>query len=96
MPRRRITPVQPPTATPTVLSQPHVVCPTTIYSAPQLRAALGLRSSTLRREIRLGNLRVSKRAGRYFFLGAWVLQWLEAGELKIRRPTAGDGDNGAP
>jgi hypothetical protein len=43
-----------------------------------------LRASSVRREVRMGRLRRSKRCGRHYCLGKWVLQWLESGELKRR------------
>jgi hypothetical protein len=55
-----------------------------VYSLEAARAALGLARATLRREIRLGRLRVAKRAGRYYLLGSWLLEWLRQGEA--RRP----------
>lgn len=61
--------------------QPHIVEPNATYTAQQLRLALGLRPNTLRREIASGRLRVSRRAGRYFFLGEFVLEWLRSGEV---------------
>jgi hypothetical protein len=64
-----------------------VIHPTSVYSLEAAREALGLARATLGREIRLGRLRVSKRAGRYFILGAWLLEWLEAGEVR-RKPVA--------
>lgn len=51
-----------------------------VYSLGGARMALGLPDSCLRREIRLKRLRVSKRAGRYFILGKWLLEWIEGGE----------------
>jgi hypothetical protein len=69
-------------------ARPVVIEPTAIFDSKHLQELLGLRGSTLRREIRERRLRVSKRAGRYFFLGAWVLEWIAAGELKPRRETA--------
>src|SRR5262249_10660522 len=72
--------------------QPHVIASTAIYSLVQAQQALGLRKSTLAREIREGRLRVAKRAGKYFVLGAWLLAWVEGGELKRRAavlPAAG-------
>jgi hypothetical protein len=63
---------------------PVVIQPTAVFSKEDLRQLLSVRDNTLAREVRLGRLRVAKRAGRYYFLGAWVLQWLEQGEL--RRP----------
>jgi hypothetical protein len=40
-----------------------------------------LRKSSLRREIREGRLKVSKRCGKYFFLGEQLLNWLRSGEI---------------
>jgi hypothetical protein len=66
----------------------HVIHRTAIYSLEAARQALGLKKDTLRREVRLGRLRVAKRAGRYYVLGNWLLEWLEGGEVRRRRPTA--------
>jgi hypothetical protein len=52
------------------------------------QAALKLTTSTVRREVREGRLRVSKRAGRYYLLGAWLLEWIAAGELPHRQREA--------
>ena len=56
-----------------------------VFTLETLRPVLGLSKGCLPREIRLGRLRVAKRAGRYFILGAWVLEWLEAGEVRKGR-----------
>jgi hypothetical protein len=64
-----------------------VVHPRSVWTLPAFRAAFGLRESTPRREIREGRLRVSKRGGRYYLLGRWILSWIEAGEVH-RRPSA--------
>jgi len=61
---------------------PHVIQETAVYSVEEAQAALRLKSSTIRRELREGRLRVSKRAGRYFLLGEWLLEWLRAGEMR--------------
>jgi hypothetical protein len=66
----------------------HLIHRTAVYSLESGRLALGLKRDTLRREVRLGRLRVAKRAGRYYVLGAWLLQWLEGGEVRRRRPAA--------
>ena len=63
----------------------HVIHETSIYTAAQVQQLLGLRKSTLGREIREHGLRVIKRCGKYFFLGSDLLDWLERGRL---RPTA--------
>jgi hypothetical protein len=64
----------------------HVIEPYGVYSLAAASEAIGVKKGTLPREARLGRLRVSKRAGRYYVLGAWLLQWLEAGEVRRRRP----------
>jgi hypothetical protein len=61
---------------------PVVLHPQAVYSFAQARQALGLTKSTLAREVRLKRLRVSKRAGKYFILGIWLLQWIKDGELR--------------
>jgi hypothetical protein len=70
-----------------------VIAPTAVYSIEQAQAALGLKRTTLAREIRLGRLRVARRGGKYLVLGKWLLQWIEAGEL-TREPTADPQANG--
>ncbi len=64
----------------------HIIHPAAVYSQEAVRLALGLKTATLQREIRLGRLRVAKRAGRYYILGCWLLQWLRAGEMSRSRP----------
>jgi hypothetical protein len=70
----------------------HVIHPGAVYSLESARAALGLARATLRREVRLGRLRVSKRAGRYYLLGAWLLEWLRSGEVRRYFRAAAPGD----
>jgi hypothetical protein len=72
-----------PDPTPPPASGPHVVHPTAVYTLGQAQAALGLRPTTLKREVRRGRLRVVRRGGKYFTLGAWVLAWL-SGEPPYR------------
>jgi hypothetical protein len=59
-----------------------------VYFADDVRRIFGLKNSSLRREIRLGRLRVARRCGRYVFLGEWLIQWVRDGEVARRRPTA--------
>jgi hypothetical protein len=77
-----------PTARDGHATQPFVITPTTAYRPEHLREGLSLTRNTLRREIKLKRLRVSKRAGKYYFLGSWVLEWLEGGELRPGGPGA--------
>lgn len=60
---------------------PAIVRPTAVYSLAEAAQLLKLKKNCLPREVRLGRLRVSKRAGRYFVLGQWLLDWIAAGEL---------------
>jgi hypothetical protein len=76
--------------------------PTAVYTVAALRA-FGLRPSTVRREVGEGRLRVSRRAGRYYVLGAWLREWLEGGEVhrqpdaRAPRPSGGEcASGGAP
>jgi hypothetical protein len=54
---------------------------------------LDLPPSTLDREIRLGRLGCSMRAGRRWILGSWLLRWLADG-AKGRRKRVRVGANG--
>jgi hypothetical protein len=63
-----------------------IIHPNAVFDKKALGELLFLKDSTIGREVRLGRLRVSRRAGRYYFLGAWILQWLRAGE--VCRPPA--------
>lgn len=87
MPRRKQPP--PPAPPPAVL----VVHPGSVFTAEEFRAALKLKKSTLASEVRAGRLKVSKRAGRYFVVGARILEWLAAGEMDLPRK-AREGDAG--
>jgi hypothetical protein len=78
MTRKRRTPAQPEAP---ALPPVHVIHPDAIYFLDQVKVLFRLSDSTVRRELREHRLRVSKRAGRYFLLGKWLIQWLEAGEL---------------
>ena len=64
---------------------PHVIVPNAVYDQEAARLALSLTKTTFSRELRLGRLRCAKRAGRYFVLGEWLLQWLRDGEIHKRR-----------
>jgi hypothetical protein len=75
------------------MKNPHTIWPTAVYDLEAARAALNLTRTTLNRELRLGRLRVAKRAGKYFLLGEWLLEWLRKGEI-TRTGKAETGDVG--
>lgn len=62
------------------MKTPHLIERDAVYDVESARSALQLKKTTLAREFRLGRLRYAKRAGRYFILGQWLLDWLAEGE----------------
>jgi hypothetical protein len=56
-----------------------VIDPYAVFRLDELRVVLGLPRTTLRREVRQGRLRVVKRAGCYWCLGRWLIQYFEDG-----------------
>jgi hypothetical protein len=89
MPRSRNGAVLTPPATqPALPPSPRVIPDDAVFQLGELQAVLCLPRHTLKREARLGRLRVSKRAGRLWTTGAWVREWLEGGEVRRRRPAA--------
>ena len=62
-----------------------IISPNEVFDREAAQQALDLSNSSLRREIRLGRLRCSKRGGRYYFLGSWILEWLSDGEIRGRK-----------
>jgi len=63
---------------------PRIVHPHAVYLREEFEAEFRVKPSTVRREVREGRLRVCRRAGKYFFLGADILAWLRAGVVKPR------------
>jgi hypothetical protein len=59
----------------------HAIDPNGVYFVDTFQKLFRLRKSSLRREIKENRLRVSKRCGRYYLLGQWILDWLRSGEL---------------
>ena len=76
-PQARLAPTRP-------RAGPHVIAADGVYTVEDLRRVFGLKASSVRREVRLGRLRISKRCGRYFCLGPWVREWFEDGEVRRR------------
>jgi hypothetical protein len=60
----------------------HTIDARSLYFPDTLQAIFRLRKSTIRREWKAGRLRISKRAGRYYVLGEWILEWLRGGEIR--------------
>jgi hypothetical protein len=63
-----------------------IIDPNQVFGVEQLCQTLGLARGCIPREVKLKRLRASKRAGRYFFLGEWVLDWLRDGEIRRGKP----------
>jgi hypothetical protein len=68
----------------------HVIQPLAVYDREAARSALGLKKSTLIRELKLRRLRYSKRGGRIFILGKWLLEWIVTGERSPAQSSASD------
>ena len=75
MPRKIRTPAVPP-----VNPHPHEIKADAVYWLNTACASLELTRKCLARETRLGRLRSGKRAGRVYYLGEWLLEWLRNGE----------------
>jgi hypothetical protein len=63
---------------------PPIVDPRAVYFREHLRP-FGLEIRGIRRERRLGRLRIGRRCGRIYILGEWLIEWLRAGE-DVRQP----------
>lgn len=55
-----------------------------VYTPPALAELLGANVEAILRDVRAGKLRSSRRCGKRFILGAWVVQWLSEGEQARR------------
>ncbi len=67
-----------------------VIPPEALMRLDELRVVLGLPMTCLRREARLGRLRVSRRSGRYWTTGRWIAEWIEAGEVRPKERPDGN------
>src|SRR5262249_32917386 len=79
---RKEKPADPPAPQP-----PHVIHPHGVYFIDDAERLLRLRRSALRAEVKEGRLRVARRRGRYYLLGAWLLEWIRGGELHREKST---------
>jgi predicted site-specific integrase-resolvase len=58
---------------------------TAIYRPTEVMELFDVSKNTLKREVRLGRLRVSRIGGKNLFLGARLLEWIERAEV-VQRP----------
>ena len=61
---------------------PHVIDPSAIYFEDDLIRFLGFGKDGFRRLVRQGRLRASLPRGELLTLGAWLLEWIRASEVK--------------
>lgn len=53
-----------------------VIRPNEVFDRVALRTALGLKDATISREVRMDRLKKHRRAGRDYFIGSEILEWL--------------------
>jgi hypothetical protein len=70
---------EPRTGAAAIPSGPILIQPEALYDAAALRHLLGLAEGTLVKGRREENLRHVTKGTRTFYMGAWVLEWLERG-----------------
>ncbi len=66
--------------------EPARIDPTAIYTDDSATISLRMSSSALSKGRKDGSLRYSVRGGNRFYLGAWLLTWIESGEVTANRP----------
>ncbi len=59
-----------------------VIVPNAIYTLATAAPLFGARRNTLPRYCRQGKLRYAKRGGKVLILGAWLIEFIERGEVK--------------
>ncbi len=84
MRRRKLTPHAPPKK----LDKPVLIHPNEVYSLLAARTALGLGLHALQAEYKAGRLKYARRCKRVWFLGRWLLDWLEGG---LENPNLAEG-----
>jgi hypothetical protein len=72
-------------APPATLPAIAIIPPQSVMVLEQAIALRALPRSCIPREARLGRLRTSRRAGRLWATGAWLLAWIKGGETTRRR-----------
>jgi hypothetical protein len=76
------------------ITAPIPIDPNAAYTFEGVKEEFKLTDRTLRNAIREGQLRVSRRGGCYWFLGAWLLEFFRNGE--ITRPRHPDLERDRP
>jgi hypothetical protein len=85
-----------PTLTAAVRPALAVIDPHALGTVEEWTAHLDLGQTTLLREIRRRRLRASRRAGKYWLTGQWIMDWVAGGDVTWRRPaTTGAGGDSA-
>jgi hypothetical protein len=85
----------PPAESPPQASVPFHIDRDAVYRPEHLAAGLAIPLSGIKRDIRSGKLKASKRRGRLFVLGEQVLEWLRVGVVHRKGAgAAADGING--
>jgi hypothetical protein len=74
------------------LAPVRVIPPDAILYLSELQTILHLPATCLKREVRLGRLRVARRSGRYMTIGEWVMQWVKNGEVTPKVRPASNGE----
>lgn len=96
MPGKRKPSTPTPTSPATAELRAPVIDPRAVFTLSSARALLGLAVNCLPRAIRRGQLRVSRRGGRYYITGEWLLDWVSSGPgAKQRRQAEGPGGGAA-
>lgn len=70
----------------------HHVRPTDLYTRAEVGEILGLTERAVGQEVQSGRLLCSKRCGRSYFLGEWLLEWVKAGVVLHRARAAKAGE----
>jgi hypothetical protein len=73
---------RPPSAVEAVPPPPRTIDDNALHPVSEWTRILNLPANCLKREARLGRLRVSKRAGKLWCLGAWIKEWVASGEVR--------------
>jgi len=94
MARKLAAPSPPSPQTPAAPPPTRVIHDSAVHPLSEWGQILGLPKHCLKREARLGRLRVAKRAGRLWAVGSWIIEWIMNGEIHRRKRSGTDEANG--